>query len=462
MDYIDLHAYQLFAVNHVVHNRYCGLLLDMGLGKTVSTLTALDILLYDELDIDHALIVAPKRVVETVWANEQKIWSHLTRLKIVNIIGNEKERIVAAMTPADIHVISRDNFAWLMDKVKPLGLKYDTLVLDELSSFKSNTSVRFKAARALRPLLKRVVGLTGTPAPNSLLDLWPQIYLLDRGERLERTFTNYKNKYFRPGRRNGQIIFTYDILPGADELIHTKIADICVSMKAIDYLDMPEYIENFITVPITNSVKAKYDEFEKSMVLELLQLNEETFEIPVLTAAALSNKLLQFANGAVYDEDHNIHHVHDLKLDALLDLIEDANGQPLLIAWSYRHDLTRLKEALKKYNPREMQGNKDIEDWNAGKIQIMLAHPASAGHGINLQAGGSIIVWFGLTWSLELYRQFNSRLHRQGQKSKSVIVHHLILENTHDIDVVRSIQAKDHRQETLLKSIKAKLKKYIR
>lgn len=458
----DLHSYQIFAVDHVIHNRYCGLLLDMGLGKTVSTLTALDYLLYGDLDINSVLIVAPKRVVETVWQEEAKKWEHLNRLKIVNIVGNEKERMLAAKAPADIHVVSRDNLAWLVDNYVALKLRFDTLILDELSSFKSNKSLRFKAAKHIRPMMRRVVGLTGTPSPNGLLDLWSQVFLLDRGERLEKTFTTYKNTHFRPGRTNGHIVFTYDLLPGHDEIIHKKIEDICISMKAIDHLQMPERIDNFVIVPIPDTIKKQYDEFESTMVLELLQsINSDLTEIPVLTAAALSNKLLQFANGAVYDENRGVHVIHDLKIKALLEIIEDANGQSVLIAWSYKHDLSRLKEALKEYNPREMKVAQDIADWNSGKIQIMLAHPASAGHGINLQAGGNIIIWFGLTWSLELYLQFNSRLHRQGQKSNVVIIHHLILEGTHDKDVIKAIQSKDRKQENLLTSLKAKLKNYL-
>lgn len=461
MDKSLLHDYQRFSITHIIEHKYCGLLLDMGLGKTVSTLTALDYLLYDELEILRVLVIAPKRVAETVWAEEAEKWSHLFRLKFSKIIGNEKQRLEAISKKADVYIISRDNIAWLVDKLSPSKMFFDTLILDELSSFKSNKSIRFKAVRAIRPYMKRIIGLTGTPSPNSLLDLWPQIYLLDRGERLEKTFTNYRNLYFRPAQTNGHIVYSYSILPGSDTIIHNKISDICISMKAIDHIKMPERIDNYIDILMPAALKKQYDDFEETCVLELMSAAEDVQEIPVVNAAALSNKLLQFSNGAVYDENRGIHEIHNLKIEALESIIEEANGQPVLIAWAYRHDLMRLQKALAKYKPRELKTDVDIKDWNSGKVQVMLAHPASAGHGLNLQSGGNIIVWFGLTWSLELYMQFNSRIHRQGQTHASVVIHHIILRDTHDADVVRTLQSKDKRQEGLLKAVKARINKYI-
>jgi SNF2 family DNA or RNA helicase len=463
MERSQLHNYQTFAIDHILDNKYCGLLLDMGLGKTVSTLTALDTLLYEELEIGRVLVVAPKRVIETVWKEEADKWSHLHRLKISKIVGNEKQRLEAIKVKADIYLISRDNFAWLVDLFNSHKLFFDMLVLDELSSFKSNKSQRFKAARIIRPLMKRVIGLTGTPSSNGLMDLWAQMYLLDRGERLEKTVTNYRNMYFRPGRTNGHIVFNYDLIPGCDKIIYSKIEDICISMKAIDHIQMPERIDNFIEVFMPDKIKKQYDDFEKSSVLEMASLieSEDNLEIPVVNAAALSNKLLQFANGAVYDENRGIHVVHDLKIEALLEIIDDANGQPVLVAWSYRHDLSRLKVALEKYKPRELSTAQDIIDWNNGKILVMLAHPASAGHGINLQGGGNIIIWFGLCWSLELYMQFNSRILRQGQMHSSVIINHLVLKGSHDEDVIKSLRSKDRKQESLLAAVKAKIQQYI-
>lgn len=459
MDKSNLHNYQLTACEHILKNNFCGLFLEMGLGKTVAALTAIDILLYEEFEIDNVLVVAPKRVAESVWSDECSKWTHLHRLKVSLIVGNEKQRIEAIKTKAHIYVISRDNFAWLCKLYKKTLLPFDMLVLDELSSFKSHQSKRFKEARVARPQFRRVIGLTATPASNGLIDLWAQMYLLDRGERLEKTITKYRDLYFNPGKTNGAIVFNYILKDFAEQTIHNKVKDICISMKAEDYIELPERVDNYIKINPTEALKKQYKDFEKEKVLELFGHSAEPTEITVVNAAALSNKLLQFANGAVYDENRGVHHVHDLKIDALKELIDDSNGQSILIAWAYRHDLSRLKEALKVYNPRELATINDIADWNAGKIRIMLAHPASAGHGLNLQAGGSIIVWFGLTWSLELYSQFNGRLYRQGQTNR-VIIHHLVLAGTHDEDVLRAIEAKDKKQENLIKAVKSKIQKY--
>lgn len=460
MDKSDLHDYQIFGYKHIINTPYCGLFLDMGLGKTVTTLTAINTLIYEDLEIKNVLIVAPKRVVETVWSDECEKWDHLKHLQVVKIVGTEPKRIEALKKEADIYVVSRDNIAWLCAFYGGI-LPFDMLVIDELSSFKSYKSLRFKALKLARPSIKRVVGLTGTPAPNGYIDLWAQLYLIDRGERLEKTITKYRERYFREGRRNGAVVYDYKLLNDAEEQINQRISDICISMKSNDYLDMPELIMNRVSVTLPPTIKKMYDDFEKDKVLDLIKPEaEDSKEINVINAAALANKLLQFANGAIYDEDHTAHEIHKEKIDALKDIIEDANGKSILVAWSFQHDRDRLMEALKAYKPRELKSEKDIRDWNEGKVQVMLAHPASAGHGLNLQAGGNIIVWFGLTWSLELYQQFNGRLYRQGQKSRTVIIHHIITEGTHDEDVIKAIEAKDEKQESLLSSIKAKINKY--
>ena len=455
----DLHNYQKACIEHIVEHPYCGLFIDMGLGKTVTALTAIEALIFDYCEIGSALIVAPKRVAESVWQEEAEKWEHLKHLTFSKIIGTQKQRQEAIRAQANIYIISRDNIAWLCALYGGGKLPFDMVVIDELSSFKSYKSERFKAMRGARLYLKRLVGLTGTPAPNGLIDLWPQIYLMDRGDRLEKTITRYREKYFRPGRTNGNVVFSYDLMEDSEYIIHKKIEDICISMKAEDYLEMPVRTDNYIKLRMPDSIKKKYEDFEKEKVIDLLNNQGEENAINVVNAAALSNKLLQFANGAIYDENRNVYKIHDIKLEALKEMIEDANGQPVLVAWTFQFDRDRIKEYLKAYKPRELKTNKDIDDWNAGKVQVMLAHPASAGHGLNLQAGGHIIIWFGTTWSLELYQQFNGRLYRQGQK-EHVVINHLILQGTHDEDVIRALKAKDQKQNSLLNSIKARIDKY--
>lgn len=455
----NLHRYQVATVQHIIEHPYCGAFLDMGLGKTVSTLTAIEKLMYDYCEIDSVIVIAPKRVAESVWEEEAKKWAHLKHLTFSKIIGNQTERVEALKRKADIYILTRDNVAWLCAYFGGGKIPFEMCVIDELSSFKSYKSERFKALRAARPFFKRVVGLTGTPAPNGLIDLWPQMYLLDRGQRLEKTITKYRETYFRPGRTNGHIVYNYDLMKDSEFLIHKKIEDICISMKAEDYLEMPYRTDNYIELKMPQKLKKQYQDFEKEKILEVFSKEEGNTEISVLNAATLSNKLLQFANGAVYDEDRNVHEIHSIKLDALEEIIEDSNGKPVLIAWTYQFDRDRILERLKKYKPRQLKNNKDIEEWNNGKIQVMLAHPASAGHGLNLQAGGSTIVWYGQTWSLELYQQFNARLYRQGQQA-NVIIHHLILEGTHDEDVIAALKRKDKKQNSLMNSIKAKIEKY--
>lgn len=457
----NLHSYQNISVQHILDNPFCGLFLDMGLGKTVSTLTAVELLLNDYLDVDKVLVIAPKRVTESVWTDEIEKWEHLTGLKTSRIIGNPKQRIHAYKAKADIYLISRDNIAWLIGQFGGMMLPFDMLIVDESSSFKNHKSQRFKAIKRVLPSFNRVVILTGTPAPNGLADIWTQIYLLDRGERLGKFIGRYRDEYFKPGLSKGHIVYKYNIRKNSEERIYDKISDICISMKAKDHLNLPERIDNYIDVKFSDALMKRYLDFEREQVLDYLEDNDGSLEISATNAAALSNKLLQFANGAIYDEDKNYHEIHDLKLDALEEVIESAGGKPVLIARSYRSDLYRIMKKLKKYNPRELKTDKDIKDWNDGKVQVMVMHPASGGHGLNLQYGGNIIVWYGLTWSLELYQQFNARLDRQGQ-TESVFIHHLVAYNTIDMEVVNRLASKDKKQEHLMQAIKARIKKYAK
>lgn len=454
--------YQLKGEEHVIDNLNCGLFLDMGLGKTVITLTALKKLMFEELEIGRPLVIAPKRVAELVWTGERDKWDHLGGLKISRILGTEKQRKCALAEDADVYIINRENIAWLVALYGGKSVPFDMLIIDELSSFKSAKSQRFKALRMVLGSFKRVVGLTGTPASNGLIDLWAQLYIIDRGERLGKSITKYRSTYFIPGRRNGDIIFNYSIIPGMDTVIKDKIADICISMKSEDYLDLPEVINNPIEVLLPEDVMQQYEDFEKSQILSFIESEQQ---ITAASAAALSNKLLQFGNGAVYlekDPDSKTHdyvEIHDEKLKALEEIMEDADGKPVLVAWAYRHDMYRMMKHFKKYGPRELKTEQDYKDWNAGLIPMLLVHPASAGHGLNMQDGGHIAVWFGLTWSLELYLQFNKRLHRPGQKH-SVIFNILIAKGTEDERVLKVLQGKSTVQETLLEGLKAKIEKY--
>ena len=462
MNESNLHNYQKACVEHIINTTHCGVFLEMGLGKTVSTLTAINALMNDYCEINSVLVIAPKRVAESVWQEEAEKWDHLKHLTFSKIIGTKNQRIQAIKTKANVYIISRDNIAWLCALYGGAKLPFEMIVVDELSSFKSYKSLRFKSLRASQPYFKRFVGLTGTPAPNGLIDLWPQIYLMDRGQRLEKTITAYRNKYFKPGKTNGNVVYSYDLLSESENLIHKRIEDICISMKAQDYLEMPFRTDNYIKLSMPPELKKKYYEFEKEKVIELINISEdgpEEVEINVVNAAVLSNKLLQFANGAMYDENRTVHEVHRVKLETLKELIDDANGKSVLVAWTYQHDRDRILEYLKSYKPRELKKPQDIVDWNAGKVQVMLAHPASAGHGLNLQAGGSIIIWFGQTWSLELYQQFNARLYRQGQQ-EHVVIHHLIMKGTEDEIVISALKSKDKKQNALMDSIKAKIEKY--
>jgi SNF2 family DNA or RNA helicase len=453
----DLHNYQLTTSRHIITNPYCGLFLDMGLGKTVSTLTAIKKLMFEELDINRVLVIAPKRVAENVWTTEVEKWEHLSNFKVSKIAGSEKKRKLALAEKADIYTIGRDNVVWLCGQYGGSMLPFDMLVIDESSSFKNPKALRFKALRAVQPSFKRIVLLTGTPAPNGLIDLWAQLYLLDRGERLGKFLSNYRDRFFNPGQTNGHIIYNYRLQSDGEERIHELISDICISMKAEDYLKLPGVILNDIDIIFPKALQDKYDEFEKTQVLEMFEDRED---ITAVNAAALSNKLLQFASGAVYDENKDVHVVHDLKLEAVEELIEAANGKPVLIAWIYRSNLYRLQERLKKLKPRELKTGKDIDDWNAGKIQVLLMHPASGGHGLNLQEGGNEIIWYDQTWSSELYKQLNARLDRQG-KTGVTIINRLISKKTIDTDVVKAVGNKIKTQDHLIDAVKARIKKYV-
>lgn len=440
------HNYQQFATDFILNQSICCLMLDMGLGKTVITLTALWQLALDSFDVSKVLVIAPKRVAEDTWPKELAKWEHLTGLTFSLVLGSAAEREAALQRKAFLYIINRENVAWL---VKNYYWDFDMVVIDELSSFKSNKAERFKAMKKVRPMVTRIVGLTGTPAPNTLLDLWPQMYLMDMGQRLGRFIGGFRDRFFLPDKRNREIIYSYKPREGAEDAIYALISDICISMKAADYLDMPERIDNRIEVSMSPKERKLYDDFQKDMVLSI---GDE--ELDATNAAALSNKLLQMANGAVYGEDKKVIPIHDRKLDALEDLVEAANGKPLLVAYWYKHDLQRIKARFK--NARCIDTAKDIDDWNAGKIPLALIHPASAGHGLNLQDGGCTIVWFGLTWSLELYQQLNARLWRQGQKH-TVVIHHIVTKGTHDEDVMRALENKDTRQSALIEAVRARI-----
>lgn len=406
-------------------------------------------------EVNKVLVIAPKRVAEDTWSTEVDKWDHLKDLRISKIIGTPRQRINAINENADIYIVSRDNVKWLVDNCFRYW-KWDMCVIDELSSFKNSKSQRFRALKKVRPHFKRIVGLTGTPAPNSLIDLWPQMYLLDGGERLGKTITGYKERFFYPGQHNGYVVYEWKLKENAEDSINKKISDICISMKADDYLELPERIDNIINIKLPDKVLDKYKEFSKYLVMELD--NEE--EITAVSAAVLTNKLLQFANGAIYNDDKKIIELHDEKIDKLLEIIDTSNGKPVLVFYNFKHDKERIIKALAKRGIKDYQGldtSEDIKNWNEGKIQVALLHPASAGHGLNLQYGGNIIIWFGLNWSLELYQQANARLYRQGQK-ESVIIHHLVAKNTVDEDVMQALENKDVNQEKLLEAVKARLK----
>lgn len=441
------HSYQEYAIRYIETHPFSALLIDMGLGKTSITLTAIRNLLFDSFEVCKVLVIAPLRVAKNTWTDEIKKWEHLSTLTYSLIVGNENERLSALNEKADIYIINRENVDWLVNK-SGYKFDFDMVVIDELSSFKNHQSKRFKSLMKVRPLVKRIVGLTGTPSSNGLMDLFAEFKILDMGKRLGYFIRQYRNTYFKPDKMNGPIVYSYKPLPNAENAIYEKISDITVSMKANEYLKMPELLTSNYVVELSNSEKNQYDEMKKSLVLEITD-----GEITASNAASLSNKLCQLSNGAIYDDEQNIVEIHDRKLEALEDIIESMNGKPLLIAYWYRHDLERIKS---RFSVREIKTSEDISDWNDGKIPVALLHPAIAGHGLNLQNGGSTLVWFGLTWSLELYQQTNARLYRQGQKN-TVVIQHIITKGTIDEQILKALQKKNKTQADLIDAVRANL-----
>lgn len=448
---MKLHDYQEYAVKFIEEHKIAALLLDMGLGKTITTLTAINNLIYDLFEVRKVLIIAPLRVARDTWSAEVQKWNHLKHLRYSVAVGTAEERIAALKADADIYVINRENVDWLVSNTT---FDYDMIVIDELSSFKNHQSKRFKALMKVRPNVKRIVGLTGTPASNGLMDLWSEFRLLDMGERLGRFIGQYRNAYFKPNKQNGYIVYSYKPLPDAEERIYEKISNITVSMKAIDHLHMPELLSNEYPVQLSDTEQETYKRFKSELILEM-----QDTEITAANAAALSNKLSQLANGAVYDDAGAVIPIHSRKLDALEDLIEAANGKPVLVAYWFKHDLERIQERLRKLNVsyQEIQSSDSIRNWNARRLQVGLLHPAAAGHGLNLQAGGSHLIWFGLTWSLELYQQTNARLWRQGQQSETVVIQHLITKGTIDERILKALTRKEQTQTALMQAVKAEL-----
>lgn len=451
------YEYQKTATRWILEHPRCGLFLDMGLGKTVSTLTAVQQLI-DDCEIDRTLVVAPKKVAETTWSTEAEKWEHLKGLKVVKVMGTERQRKMALDTPADVYVIGRDSFVWLTGIYGGM-LPFDVLVIDELTSFKSAKSQRFKAMRIATPTVKRVIGLTGTPAPNGFIDLWAQLYCLDMGERLGKSVTRYRETYFETHSWNN-IVVRCDLKKGCGEIIRNKIADICLSMQAKDYLQLPDLLTHTVKVELSPAMMEKYNRFEREKVLEFkTEHGDEPANVLANSAAGLMNKLSQFANGAVYDEDRAVHEIHDEKLDRLAEIIEAANGSSVLVFYQYKHDVERITRKLKAYRVETYEGEKQLKDWNAGNIDVLLAHPASTAYGLNMQQGGHYIVWFGTGWNLELYQQANARLHRQGQEHP-VTVYKLLCAYTVDERAAAAIEGKKGVQQGLLDSLNYLLRKH--
>lgn len=446
------HEYQRYATAFILEHPVAAVLLEMGLGKSVITLTAIYELCFERFEIRKVLVIAPLRVASQTWPSEIEKWDHLKDLTFSVAVGSEAERRAAFSRTADIYLLNRENVDWLVTK-SGIPFDFDMVVIDELSSFKSNQAKRFKSLLKVRPRVKRIVGLTGTPSSNGLMDLWAEFRILDMGERLGRYITRYRTAFFRPDKTNGTVVFSYRPLPGAEEEIYRRISDITISMRSGDYLQLPKCVMNEVRVAMDEKERKIYDSLRKNMVASI-----RGQEIDAANAAALSGKLLQMANGAVYDEEKNVLPIHDRKLDALEDLIEGANGNPVLIAYWYKHDLERIRQ---RFPVREIRTARDIDDWNAGEIPAAVIHPASAGHGLNLQAGGSTLIWFGLTWSLELYQQTNARLHRQGQKD-TVVIHHIITKGTIDERVMQALKTKDLTQSALIDAVKADIEEVSR
>ena len=453
----NLHEYQRYCVRFLKEHPEAMLILEMGLGKSCISLTAILDLMFDSFDVSKVLVIAPLRVAKTVWPEERDTWEHASFLKMSVMVGSAKQREVALRTKADIYVINRENIKWLVDYLekKRIPWPFDMVVIDELSSFKNHQSQRWKALKKVRPKIKRIVGLTGTPAGNGLMDLWAETALIDNGQRLGRFIGRYREAYFKAAGMNPYtgVVFNYVPLPGAEEAIYSRIADISVSMKALDYLDMPKCISVEHKVEMEPDERQLYEQMKEELVM---RIDEE--EIDAANAAVLSGKLLQMANGAIYNDNHEMKTIHDKKLECLEDLIEQANGQNVLVAYWYQHDHERIREHLLKagYRPRDLKTDTDIADWNAGRVQVGLISPASAGHGLNIQKGGHILIWFSMIWSLEMYQQTNARLWRQGQK-EVVTIHHIITADTVDGDVLKALKAKDTTQQNLIAAVKAQL-----
>jgi len=452
------HDYQKYTISYIESHSVSAVLLDMGLGKTSIALTAINDLLFDLFEAHKVLVVAPLRVARDTWPAEIEKWDHLSDLIVSVAVGSVTERVQALKAAADIYVINRENLSWLIDE-SGLTFDFDTVIIDELSSFKNHQAKRFKSLMKVRPKIKRMIGMTGTPSSNGLMDLWAEFKLLDMGVRLGRFITAFRSNYFMPDKRNGQIIYSYKPLPGAEQCIYKKISDITISMKSTDYLKMPELVSSEYTVMLSEKERERYDELAKDLVLEL-----PDGEVTAANAAALSNKLCQMANGAIYNESGETHVIHNQKLDALEDIIESATGKPILVAYWYKHDYKRIVEKLHniKVTFSKLDTADSIRKWNNGEITVGLVHPASAGHGLNLQAGGSCIVWFGLTWSLELYQQTIARLWRQGQTAETVVVQHIVTKDTIDECVLRALSLKDKSQSALIDAVKADLQMRVK
>ena len=448
------HDYQAYAVNHILEHKAAALLLDMGLGKTVITLTAIEHLMYRDFEVRKVLVIAPLRVAQNTWPAEIQKWDHLRGMTWSVVIGSQEERIAALRRQADIYIINRENVQWLVEK-SGAAFDYDMLVIYELSSFKSWQAKRFKSLMKVRPFVKRVVGLTGTPSSNGLMDLFAEFKLLDMGARLGRFIGQYRNAYFKPDRMNGPVVYSYKPLPGAEEEIYRRISDITISMKACAHLKMPELITTDYEVGMSPDEREQYDALKQQLILSL-----PDGEVTAANAAVLTGKLLQLSSGAIYGDDGSVMHIHDRKLDALEDIIEGMNGRPLLVGYWFKHDLERITKRLTQIGvPFErLDSEASIRRWNAGQIQVGLAHPASTGHGLNLQDGGNTICWFTPTWSLELYQQMNARLFRQGQKAETVVIMHIVTKGTVDSRVLKALAEKDRTQEALIEAVKAEVK----
>ena len=457
MERSDLHEYQNYCVDFLRSTPEAMLILEMGLGKSCISLTAILDLMFDSFDVSKVLVIAPLRVAKTVWPEERDTWEHARFLQMSVMTGSAKQREAALKVPADVYVINRENVKWLVTYLEKhkIPWPFDMVVIDELSSFKNHQSQRWKALRKVRPYIKRIIGLTGTPASNGLLDLWAETYLIDNGKRLGKFIGRYREAYFKPAGMNPYtgVVYNYVPLPGAEEAIYSRISDITVSMKALDYLDMPAQVMVNHYVDMEPEEQKLYEAMKKELLVEL---NGET--IDAANAAVLSGKLLQMANGAIYNDERQMRVIHDQKLQELLGLIEQANGQNVLVAYWFQHDHERIREYLEDqgFKSRDLKSDQDIADWNAGKIQIGLISPASAGHGLNIQKGGHILIWFSLVWSLEMYQQTNARLWRQGQK-EVVTIHHILTRDTVDSDVLDALKHKDTTQQNLISAVKANL-----